>query len=442
MFPEWKADYTVPGPESVPEQLTPCDLTSPLSSDPLDFALQGPTLRSEGGPGPSSAPSTTPQSTSAKAAVGAKTATPVSVISQAGHNLTGNQASKVVARKRLEDCNNLATLTPSHNNLLLLAATAERKSGAVEGDVDTRKMTRVGNEPDTVSAPAQDQVAAELAADMSGASESSLVRNTVDPAMQEQFLRICPVCGRYTVEPAVQEQFLRIYPVCGRNTVEPAMQEQFLRIYPVCGRNTVDPAMQEQFLRIYPVCGRNTVDPAMQEQFLRIYPVCGRNTVDPAMQEQFLRIYPVCGRNTVEPAMQEQFLRIYPVCGRNTVDPAMQEQFLRIYPVCGRNTVDPAMQEQFLRIYPVCGRNTVDPATQEQFLRQITCLWETSFSWNQTSREKFYCLFVFLIQHLMKGHGHVDCYAYICVHVHGFFFCGCVFFTYNFLFRSFISVLA
>ena len=185
MFPEWKADYTVPGPESVPEQLTPCDLTSPLSSDPLDFALQGPTLRSEGGPGPSYTPSTTPQSTSAKAAVGAKTAAPVSVIRPAGQNLTGKQASKVVARKQLEDCNNLATLTPSHNNLLLLAVTAESKSGAVEEDVDTR----VGNEPDTISAPAQDKVAAELAADMSGASESSLVRNTIVPAMQEQFLR-------------------------------------------------------------------------------------------------------------------------------------------------------------------------------------------------------------------------------------------------------------
>ena len=205
MFPEWKADYTVPGPESVPEQLTPCDLTSPLSSDPLDFALQGPTLRSEGGPGPSSKPSTTPQSTSAKAAVGAKTAAPVSVISQAGQNLTGNQASKVVARKQLEDCNNLVTLTPSHNNLLLLAVTAESKSGAVEEDVDTR----VGNEPNTISAPAQDKVAAELAADMSWASESSLVRNIVEPAMQEQFLRIYLVCGRNTVEPAMHEQFLR-----------------------------------------------------------------------------------------------------------------------------------------------------------------------------------------------------------------------------------------
>ena len=189
MFPEWKADYTVPGPESVPEQLTPCDLASPPSSDPPDFAPEGPTLRSEGGPGPSSAPSTTSQSTSAKAAVGAKTAAPVAATSQAGQNLMGNQAAKVVAGKQLEDCNNLATLTPSHNNLLLLVVTAESESGAVEEDVDTKKMTRVGGEPDTISAPAQDKVAAELAADTSGASESSVVRNTVEPAMHDQFLR-------------------------------------------------------------------------------------------------------------------------------------------------------------------------------------------------------------------------------------------------------------
>ena len=174
-FPEWKADYIPQCAESVPEQLTLCDPSSPPGSDPLDFVQQGPTLRSERGPtlSPADVQST---STVGKAAPPQKLAS-VSTVDQAGQQrLTGKHRPPEATREKRREDGNPSTLTPSHGSVPAQAATVE--GGGAGEEEDGKRRVAVGEGPDTLSAAAQrDGAAPELRADVLGASKSSTVRN-------------------------------------------------------------------------------------------------------------------------------------------------------------------------------------------------------------------------------------------------------------------------
>ena len=175
LFPEWKADYTAPAAESMPEQLT-CDPSSPLSSDPPDFAQQGPTLRSERGPALPSTPPLSSHSTAAEPDGSTKTATPASATCEAGQNSTGRQEPSKAVKGNQPEGGSATVLTPSHDDLPVRVVTIEDSSDAEE-DAELGKRTTVDKEGDIFSAPAHDGAAGDCAADASVASETSLVRN-------------------------------------------------------------------------------------------------------------------------------------------------------------------------------------------------------------------------------------------------------------------------